>query len=48
MMDEDGIDVFYVRGRGEEEEEEEEKEKRARKFGVYIVCSCRGVRRLQR
>ena len=41
MMDEDGIDVFYVRGRGEEEEEE--KEKRARKFGVYIVRSCRGV-----
>ena len=45
MMDEDGIDVFYVRDR---EEEEEEKEKRARKFGVYIVCSYRGVGRLQR
>ena len=47
MMDEDGIDVFYIRGR-EEEEGEEEKEKRARKFGVYIVCSYRGIRRLQR
>ena len=31
MMDEDGIDVFYIRGREEEEEEEEEKEKRTRK-----------------
>ena len=46
MMDEDGIDIFYIRGR--EEEEEEEKEKRARKFGVYIVCTYRGIRRLQR
>ena len=46
MIDEDGIDVFYVRSR--KEEEEEEKEKRARKFRVYIVCTYRGVRRLQR
>ena len=44
MMDEDRINIFYIRGR--EEEEEEEKEKRARKFRVYIVCSCRGVGRL--
>ena len=41
--DGDRIDVLYVRDR---EEEEEEKEKRARKFGVYIVCTYRGVGRL--
>ena len=43
-MDEDGINIFYIRGR--KEEEEEEKKKRARKFRVYIVCSYRGIRRL--
>ena len=45
MMDEDGINIFYIRGR-KEEEEEEEKEKRTRKFRVYIVYSYRGIRRL--
>ena len=39
-------ELMYSTYVGGEEEEEEEKEKRARKFGVYIVCTYRGIRRL--